>query len=1150
MARTFDEIIKSAGTRSFDELIAEPFPILETEPKSRSFEEIIGEGEMEPIGLIEAAKERPLEKIPFSPLGAIETMGLVQASKRLSRNKYDTSMFLPEQKGLLPSDIAYVSPERRPAYLRKQKEFDIQIITEYLEELDKKQRRGYTTMGRVGQITSEMPAFMTEFILTGGLKAIGTKSAQRAGRKMLGKYASTTAGKAALATGGFAIGTAARAAGMPHRAANAILKRQVPQDMKISDDGEVEIIGPVEKPFTSLWKGLGDHWIEIASEEAGAVIAPFVSKYFAKMPMMGKLTGALQRRWLAKYPGKTASDFTKKILKPGGFHGIIGEVGEEYLGDITRAITDIDDFGANAVAQEKYGRDAGMLERVVAGVEQDNENLLPMLISFSIPGAIGKGADIVSQKQATVFQERQREMDLIIGAEINTPTQIETAEGTVGFEDDFFMEKWVEKQPKYKFEIPGVSKFFTPKWLLNRLLGAEILLEDVNKAQLAMGLEKIDINSWINRLIPKIKGEKDLARLPDILPGIVEKVKESEIVPAWIKTMEEEIAIDKAEAAAELMDVSVAEHKKLIGDIRNRRIANEYEQTQILERADVTKIKAHILQTKIGKDTNPVNIMRDLLDTYEDAPTFLTKSEAHIFNQVRELTRYLRQRANMVRKKMGLEPIADVKGYITHWLDSTANKVVSKDLPIHSGYLYWLMKGLPKEVKNPTAMRRKIKQDMQSYFSKDLGKLLKTMTAYDLRDIYLSEPYQAAWDELQQLREKRLIPDSTYKEIENYLLYDIRKHQAPMHKAFNKTIKKPVDLLNKLLPVKNIIDDPARSIFSRVRRWGHISGLGLRARPLTRNLGQRLLLTDLYRTVDYAKAQAVAFGLADMPIVKHPITGKEMPLIELIREQNWYRAAIRKFEDVVTDIGRIEKAPLYLYGKTHIGNLFLSNVEVSAIAGYFDWQQMRAKSKDVRSKHFKNAVKHAKKIRVPVSELLTQESDMIWNMREAVRRTQWEYFSISMPTFYRSQFNRAIGMFQSWWMNYFFNHSREMINQSVTGRNSLGRLLTPGGRLRAAKGMGTIVAIGKASKTLFGIEMLKYLLIPLPSFLPPIPELVVGIIQFFAADDEKARARAWKRVKYGLRFWTPLSAFRRDLNKLLSGEYSIGDFLFYRTEKE
>lgn len=1099
MVRPFEDIMVEGQLKSFDEI---PSGLTERyKPPIRSFDNIKPET---PIGFGKAFIQDPLTKIPFSPAAAAYAGSLVDASRRLQEDNYEQFAAERTQVGAVFGFPALM--KRTPEEMKTE---DIRLIEDWITTEDERQRRGYTTMGRVGQITSAMPAFMIEFIYTGGLKKFGTEAGKKAASRMLGKYASTTAGKAALATGGFAIGTAARASGMPHRAANAVLKRQVPQDIQISGDGDVKIIGPVESPITSLWKGLADHWIEVASEEAGGIIAPFVSKYFRKMPLMGKLTGALRPRWLKLNPGKTASNFTKKILKPGGFHGVISEVGEEYLGDITRAITDVEHFGA--------GEDANILERIAAGVQQDNANLVPMLISFSIPGAIGKGADIVERRQAAILQERQKELDVITGMEINTPTQIETAEGTIGFEDDFFMEKWLDVQPKYKFDIPGVGKFFTPKWLLNRLLGTELLLEDVNKAELAMGLERKNINGWINKLIPKLKKEKGLARLPDILHAAAEK--EATIIRQAPE------AIETAEG--------------VIG----------FEEDFEVEITDTVKTKAHVLQTKIDSD-KPIEIMRDLLDTYEDAPDFLTKSEANIFNQIRELTRYLRQRANMVREKMGIEPIGDVRGYVTHWMDSIANSVVNKDLPIHSGYLYWLMKGLPKEVKNPTAMKRKVKKDMNNYFSKDLGKLLKIMTAYDLKDIYLKEPYQAAWDELQQLRETRLIPDSTYREVENYLLYDIRKHQAPMDKAFNRTIRKPIDLLNKLLPTKKIIDDPARNVFGSMRRLGLVSGLGFRLRPGGRNLGQRLLLTDLYRTVDYAKAQAVTFRLAAMPAVKHPVTGTEMPLIDLIREQDWYKTALHKFEDTVTAVTGVERSALYIYSKTHVGNLFLSNVEVSAITGYFDWLNMRNQSTNVKSKHFKNAVKHSKKIRIPVSELLTQESDMMWNIREAVRRTQWEYFSISMPVIYRSQFNRAMGMFQSWWMNYFFNHSREMINQTVTGRNSLGRLLTPGGRLRAAKGLGTIVAIGKAAKGLFGIEMLKYLFAPLPGYLPPVPELIAGLILFFAADDEKERQRAWKRVKYGLKFWIPFSAFGRDLNKLLSGEYSIADFIFYRPKEK
>lgn len=1073
-----------------------------------------------PIGFGEAFVQDPLEKIPFSPVAVAKSGALISASKRLQTDDYRTYVSDINKFAESMEAIGGYTPTFGPTPVRKlidvsteatrAKQQDIDFLTTYFEEQDKRSQRGYTTLGKVGQMTSAMPAYMIEFMATGGLKKLGSEAAKRGATALLRKQATTTAGKAAIATSGFAAGAALRAAGMPHRAANAILKRQVPQDIQILDDGTTKITGSIEKPFTSIWRGLADHYIEIASEQAGEFIGPLANKVFHKLPLMGKLTGALQKKWISLKPGRTISSFKKAIGTKTGFHGVLGEVSEEYLGDVTRAITDVEHFGA--------GENADMLTRIGAAVRADTENLPAMLLAFSVPGVATGVANIAITKQRVKDKARQNELDLITGLEINSPTQIETAEGTVGYEDDFFMEKWYQAQPKYKFDTPGVGKFFTPKWALNRMLGTEVLIEDVVKAEEAHQIEKLHLNGWISKLIPKLKKEKGLARLPELLP--VEAEKEATVVREAPETIE---------TAGGILGTG-----------------EDFE----IEISDTAKTKAHILQKKIGKDTNPIHVMRDLLDTYEDAPVFLNESETQIFNQVRELTRYLRQRANLVRERMGLEPIAEVQGYITHWIDRMANRVVRKDVPIHSGYLYTLMKGLPKKIKNPTAMKRTVKGQMEKYFSKDLGKLLRIMTAYDLKDIYLMQPYQAAWDELQSLRETKLIPDSTYKEVEDFLLYDIRKHQAPMDKAFNRVIKTPVDFLNKLLPVKNVIDDPSRSVFSSLRRLGHISGLGLRLRPANRNLGQRLLLTDLYRTTDYAKAQTVAFRLVKMPVVTHPQSGESVPLIELVRGQDWYKLALRKFEDTVTAVSGIERGALYLYSRTHIGNLFLSNVEVAAITGYFDWQNMYNQSKDVKSRHFKNVLKQAKRLGVPPSELLTQENDMMWNIREAVRRTQWEYFSISMPAFYRSQFNRAMGMFQSWWMNYFFNHSREMINQSVTGRNSLGRLLTPGGRLRAAKGLGTIQAISKAVEALLGVEMLKYLFLPLPGYMPPIPSLIVGLIQFFGADDDKERKTAWRKVKRGLKFWIPFSAFGRDLNKLLSGEYSVSDFLLYKKEKK
>jgi len=1063
------------------------------------------------VGFLGAIADRPFEKIPFSPLGAIRTLKASESARRLQRFDYA----LTEEKAakLYPKML----PAHRMDIVRNSQELqkgDIAAVEDYLIDAD----RQYTLGGRVGQIVSEMPAFMIEFFMTGGLQALGKTSAKQAGARLLSRYATTTAGKAALATSGFAIGTATRAAGMPHRAVEAVLRRQIPQNIDVDEVGNVKITGKVEQPATALWKGLLDHYIEIASEQTGEFFAPAISRYFRKLPLAGKFLSAIERKWLKLHPGKTASDFIKKTSNKVGFHGVLSEIGEEYLGDVSRAIVDVDDFGANIEAQRKHGRNANIIERISAGVKRDTANLPAMLIAFSIPGALGRVASIASVRKTEADARLQQSIEAAIGMDLDTPTQIETAEGSIGFEDDFLIEKLEAARPEYEFKEPGISKVFTPKWLLNRILGLETLVQDVDAAEVSRNLEQTHLNSWTNKIEHKIKGLKSLRRLPETLP-----------------TLEIEESLKKAEVVfPETQQLETAEG--IIG----------FPEDINVKEFPIDKTTARKLSNKITKN-KPLYIMRDLLDTYDEAPDFLTTEEQNVFNQVRELTRYLRQRANLVRERQGLEPIREVKGYITHWFDAVANRVVKKDLPVHSGYLYWLMRSLPKTIKNPTAEKRRVKGILEKDFSKDLGKLLRVMTAYDLRDIHLMEPYQATWDELQRLRKERLVPDATYREIENYLLYDIRKHKTFADKAFNATLKKPVDFVNKLLaPTGHIINDPSRAIFGTLRRFGQLSGLGFRLKPPTRNLGQRLLLLDLYRGRDYAKAQAVAVGLAKMPEVKHPITGELTPLIDLVREQDWYQISLRKFEDIYSAITKTEQAAMYIYGKTHVGSLFLSNVEVAALTGYYDWLNRFQQSRDVNAPLYKHAVKQAKKLNVPVQELLTQETDMMWNIREAVRRTQWEYMSISMPVFFRGDFNRAIGIFQSWWMNYFFNHCRECTNQIITGRNSQGRLLTPYGRLRALKGMGTIVAMGRLVEGILGIEMLKYLFMPVPGYLPPIPELIAGIIQYFTADTEQQRKKAASKIKYGLKFWIPFSAFLRDANRLLSGEYDISDFLFYK----
>jgi len=1128
MVRSFEDIVKgnvsTSRVRSFDEIIADqPTPVSRTPSKIKSFEDIAGVSRDDPIGFGEAFSEDPLSKIPFSPVGPLVTLDLLGSAKRLQKESYNKAPifssfgFKGEMKQSTLAGGALAGLIRTPKGWtpEAQRQHDLDVVSNFVIEQDEKAQRGYTTMGRVGQITSEMPSFVIEFLATGGLKKLGSEAAKKAATRLLRKSATTTAGKIAVAGSGFAAGAALRAAGMPHRAANAILKRRVPKDININDDGTVNITGSGEGEFTSVVKGLTDHYIEIASEQVGEHLTPFLHHGISKLPFIGKVINKVGNKWVSNKIGRTSKEFAKKVSTKTGFNGVLEEIGEEFLGDSVRGILDIDDFGA--------GKDSNPLTRLGAAVKQDVENVPAMLIAFGAFGATRRGAstgvaavDQAIQRQA---DENKKRIDLVnkLNQEELIPTMIETAEGSIGFEDDSLSEKveQIQKESPNTFDKPGFFSILTPKWLLNRKMGVETLLEDVDSAWLASSLEQKHLNSWVNRITKKLKKEKNLTRLP----GILEEKAEQE--------------------AKELF-----EDKDFLSDNFDT-IPDKFEdvQEQLIE-----KTKAHILQTKLDSD-NPSHIMRDLLDTYTDAPDFLNEGETKIFNEVRELTRNLLTRANKAREARGAEPIRDVGAYITHWTDRIAERIIQKDPAIRTGYMARLMGQIPKELKNPTAEKRRVRGELEKHFSKDLEKLLRVMVSFDLRDIHLANPVANAFEELEDLRRKRYIPESTFKEVENYLNYDILKHQTPLDKKFNRTLQGPADFLNSLKIFKKGIDDPSYSVFANLRRLGHIAGLGFRLKSPLRNLGQRLLLLDLYRTSDYAKAQATVTNVKKMPIVDHPITGEPISVLALVREQDWYKETLGRFEDVVGVSNKIEDAALHLYSKSHVGNQYISNVEVSAMTGYYDWLTNYEQSHNPQSKMYKHLVEMSKKTGIPLIQLQTQKEDMLWNIREAVRRTQWEYFSISMPVAFRGQVSRAGLQFQSWWMNYYFNHCREIGNQVFTGRNSLGRGLSKYGRYRAFKGMGTIVAMGRVAETLLGIEVLKFLVTPLPQGWPPIPAFIISVFNYLRASDDQERKRAWKHLKRNLKFWIPFSSSYRDMNKVLSGESDISELILYKKQK-
>jgi hypothetical protein len=329
-----------------------------------------------PIGFRESVKEeltRPSKGAQYVPMvggviGTTENLLYLDAANRLSED-YDYSKPLHPER-LMPGALG-----RLPAsYTTREK--DIKLIEDLLLRTQKQQERGYSFGGKVAKGVLVLPTWMIEFALTGGLAKLGSKAAQEAGEKLLKDYAKTRAGHLALRTAGWTGGAITRTTlGLLPRVTEKAAERQV----------GVQILGlEPESWATSVAKGWGGVFVEAASEEAGETLTKG-AKWLAtgalnRMPFGRKFLVGLSNAWAKLSPDNTAVKFWKNIFSKGGYSNIIGEIGEERLATLMHSIAKTEDYGA--------GKDANIIQRLQAGINQDIKNFPVEATVLSIPGAV------------------------------------------------------------------------------------------------------------------------------------------------------------------------------------------------------------------------------------------------------------------------------------------------------------------------------------------------------------------------------------------------------------------------------------------------------------------------------------------------------------------------------------------------------------------------------------------------------------------------------------------------------------------------------------------------------------------------------------------------------------------------------------------
>lgn len=241
-------------------------------------------------------------------------------------------------------------------------ETDRKIIADAIKELEF-QFRGKTFGGKVAAGVSQLPTWMIEFAATGGLASIGDDVAQKAGEKLLRKYAKTKIGKIALKSAGLVTGAVVRTSvGLLPRVGEKAVTRQALIELGVASE---------EGWATSLAKAWSEMYIEALTEESGKFISKgagaFTSKY----------TPRLKEAWM-KITGGTADDFATRMFSKAGYQGILTELTEEEIATILFEVTGVSD------------REGSPGKRVWEGLKEDFElsNIGSKIVTLLVPAVV------------------------------------------------------------------------------------------------------------------------------------------------------------------------------------------------------------------------------------------------------------------------------------------------------------------------------------------------------------------------------------------------------------------------------------------------------------------------------------------------------------------------------------------------------------------------------------------------------------------------------------------------------------------------------------------------------------------------------------------------------------------------------------------
>ena len=348
------------------------------------------------------ARHKYISKIPFARFSyrIIKAQGLQRAIGQLEYNAQGKEIQRQFDEGEIPEEeakkqmrdleqpVAYTDKRGkevrayRPSVWQKvdTKEHRA-VLAEHFSAIDERIRRGTSIPFEALEVISDMPAWMTEFAVAGGfLKSVFPALAT----------AGTVAEKASIlrkiSVGALKLGArgVGRTALTPQSVIAERLESGLPDYVSFDEDGNMNVEGEeTDKPATAWIKAIGRVAFENLTEEAGEVIfAPILGK-IAKKLGVDKVHKALEKAWITGGKGRTTATFMEKLIKEGGYDGIVPELGEEYLGKILNAV-----FGTETSHE---GDTRTWLNKVKASVKLTPRELAVQTLAFAPLTILGSG---------------------------------------------------------------------------------------------------------------------------------------------------------------------------------------------------------------------------------------------------------------------------------------------------------------------------------------------------------------------------------------------------------------------------------------------------------------------------------------------------------------------------------------------------------------------------------------------------------------------------------------------------------------------------------------------------------------------------------------------------------------------------------------